>query len=115
MRPQSGQRPGPSVRRSANTTVVSPATAASVIATPSSTVRTIVSATIWAGADVGSTAGLPGVDDAWRENLHRHPPGARPIAATRPHRRGSSYLPLHSQMGRAEKPLSSDSGPYFLH
>lgn len=39
------------LERSQNTTVVSPSRAASVIATPNSTVRTIVSATIWAGCD----------------------------------------------------------------
>src|SRR3954451_1103509 len=89
--------------RSAKTTVVSPATAASVIRTPSSTVRTVVSATIWAGADVGSTAGLPGGDSAWPENLHRHPPGARLNAATRPQLLARSYPRLHSNSGRARK------------
>ena len=56
----SGQWRRPSSSRLQNTTVTSPSTAASVIVTPNSTVRTIVSATTAAGNDVGSDTGLPG-------------------------------------------------------
>src|ERR1700752_2363832 len=60
--PQPGQRrPTPSSSRVQNTTVASPSTAASVIVTPSSTVRTIVSATTAAGNDATLDTGLPGM------------------------------------------------------
>src|SRR5215208_5557818 len=58
--PHPGQPHWPSSSRVQNTTVVSPSTAASVIVTPNSTVRTIVSATTAADQDVGSGTGLPG-------------------------------------------------------
>jgi len=60
---QLGHRPGPSTSRSQNTTVTWSSRAASVIVTPCSIVRMIVSATIEAGRQVGSDTGLPGVDD----------------------------------------------------
>ncbi|GLB64681.1 hypothetical protein NCCP2495_25610 [Dietzia sp. NCCP-2495] len=53
-----------------NRCVNSSATAASVIVTPSSTVRQMVPAS-W--LPVAFKAG-PGVFDAWRENLHLHTP-----------------------------------------
>ena len=58
-----GQRPGPVARSSHHTTVVSPSIAASVIVTPSSTVRTIVSARIDPAENVGCDTGPPGGDD----------------------------------------------------
>src|SRR3954468_14525284 len=58
--PQPGQCRCPSSSSLQNTTVTSPSTAASVIVTPSSTVRTIVSATTAAAEDVWSDTGLPG-------------------------------------------------------
>src|SRR5687767_3628640 len=54
---QPGHRLASVVIKSQNTTVVSTATAASVIRTPSSTVRTIVSSMTSARADVGFTTG----------------------------------------------------------
>jgi microcystin synthetase protein McyJ len=69
-------------------------TAASVIVTPNSMVRMIVSATTDGGQAVASDNGLlGGVGEAWCRNPHRHPPRPRlssptrhPHANTRTHR-----------------------------
>ena len=67
--PHSAQT-GSSVTGAQNRCVNSPATSASVIVTPSSTVRQMVSASRLA---IALKAG-PGVFDAWRRNLHLHTP-----------------------------------------
>src|SRR6476620_7875923 len=98
--PQPGQDRCPSSSRLQNTTVDSPSTAASVIVTPSSTVRTIVSATTEATDDVGSDTGLPGRWANWRRNLHHLPLGARLSSPTRPQSTDIRNPYLHSIPGR---------------
>src|SRR5215213_10362388 len=110
--PHPGQPHWPSSSRLQNTTVVSPSTAASVIVTPNSTVRTIVSATTAAAEDVGSDTGLPGGRSAWRRNLHHLPTGARLSSPTRPQGADIRHPHLHSIFGRAN--LAS-LGRFALH
>src|SRR6478736_4521094 len=79
--PHCGQSRWPSSSRAQNTTVTSPSTAASVIVTPNSTVRTIVSATTTPAQDVGSDTGLPGGGRYGVDTCILCPPG--PVSAHR--------------------------------
>src|SRR6478672_4380544 len=79
--PHPGQSRWPSSSRLQNTTVTSPSTAASVIVTPNSTVRTIVSATTTPAQDVGSDTGLPGGRRYGVDTCILCPPG--PVSAHR--------------------------------
>jgi hypothetical protein len=85
----------------------SPRSGLAVIVTPSSTVRTIVSARTWAGENVGCDTGPPGVADHGVGNLHHQPPG--PVSAHRhgpspPGRHGPTCTPF------PEEPIKHSSG-----
>jgi hypothetical protein len=82
--------------------VVFSSTAASVIVTPSSIVRMIVSATTAGGQTVASGTGhLGGVGEAACRNPNRHPPRPHLISTTRTPTTDIRQPPLHAHFRRA--------------
>ena len=83
-------------------------TAASVIVTPNSMVRMIVSATTDGGQPVTSAKGhLGGFGEAACRSLNRHPPRPHLSSTTRTPAPDILQLPLHSHFRRAHKLHSS--------